>query len=120
MDFLVVMVKEVCCCIWAEQGDIFVFDVDGKQWDIVFIGLNVFYYLLSCYLQEVIEKIVVFVKFGGYFLGDFIMFDYICWYFNVMYVEDQLIVFLCIFRFIEEEGWIYQESEIFNIEFWDG
>ncbi|WP_425422198.1 methyltransferase domain-containing protein [Phaeodactylibacter xiamenensis] len=120
MDLSEAMVQEARQRIRAEQGDILAFDADGKQWDIAFTGLNVFHYLPSSHLQEAIEKTAALVKPGGYFLGDFITPDHIRWYPNVMYAEDQSIISLRTPRLIEEEGRMYQESEILNIEFRNG
>jgi SAM-dependent methyltransferase len=120
MDLSQAMVQEARQRIRAEQGDILAFDADGKEWDIAFTGLNVFHYLPSRHLQEAIEKTAALVKPGGYFLGDFITPDHIRWYPNVMYAEDQSIISLRTPRLIEEEGRMYQESEILNIEFRNG
>jgi hypothetical protein len=57
------------------------------------------------------------VNSGGYFVGDFITPDHMRWYPNVMYSADKKIISLRTPRFIEEEGRIFQESEITNIDF---
>jgi SAM-dependent methyltransferase len=117
MDLSEAMVQEARHRIRAEQGDILTFDSEGGQWDIAFTGLNVFHYLPSSQLQEAIEKTAALVKPGGYFLGDFITPDHIRWYPNVMYSEDQSVISLRTPQLIEEDGRMYQESEILNIEF---
>lgn len=120
IDLSAAMVEEARRRIRAEQGDILAFDADGKQWDIAFTGLNVFHYLPGGRLQEAIEKTAALVKPGGYFFGDFITPDHIRWYPNVMYSVDQSIISLRTPRLIEEEGRMYQESEILNVQFADG
>lgn len=117
MDLSKAMVQEARHRIRAEQGDILTFDSEGGQWDLAFTGLNVFHYLPSSQLQEAIEKTAALVKPGGYFLGDFITPDHIRWYPNVMYSGDQSIISLRTPQLIEEDGRMYQESEILNIEF---
>lgn len=120
IDLSQAMVKEARNRIRAEQGDILAFGAEGQQWDIAFTGLNVFHYLPSDHLQAAIEKTAHLVKPGGYFLGDFITPDHIRWYPNVIYSKDQSIISLRTPQLIEEDGRMYQESEILNIEFRDG
>lgn len=117
MDLSAAMVEEARQRIRAEQGDILAFDADGKQWDIAFTGLNVFHYLPGGQLQEAIERTAALVKPGGYFFGDFITPDHIRWYPNVMYSSGQSIISLRTPRLIEEQGRMYQESEILNVQF---
>lgn len=120
MDLSAAMVQEARQRIRAEQGDILAFDAEGRQWDIAFTGLNVFHYLPSGQLEEAIEKTAELVRPGGYFFGDFITPDHIRWYPNTMYSDNQSIISLRTPRLIEENGRMYQESEILNIEFSDG
>ncbi|NRA52117.1 MAG: methyltransferase domain-containing protein [Phaeodactylibacter sp.] len=120
VDLSKAMVREASQRIHTEQGDILTFETPGKQWDIAFTGLNVFHYLPGQRLQEAIEKTAALVKPGGYFLGDFITPDHIRWYPNVMYGQDETIISLRTPRLIEEEGRMYQESEILNLSFEGG
>jgi SAM-dependent methyltransferase/predicted metal-dependent enzyme (double-stranded beta helix superfamily) len=120
MDLSAAMVEEARRRIRAEQGDILAFDADGQLWDIAFTGLNVFHYLPGDRLKEAIGKTAELVKPGGYFFGDFITPDHIRWYPNVMYSADRSIISLRTPRLIEEEGRMYQESEILNLQFADG
>ncbi len=120
MDISEAMVEVARKRIRAEQGDILAFDQDGKSWDIAFTGLNVFHYLPSGRMQEAIEKTAGLLPVGGLFFGDFITPDHIRWYPNTMYSADRNIISLRTPQLIEDEGRMYQESEILNIAFRDG
>jgi hypothetical protein len=64
-----------------------------------------------------VEKSAAIVREGGWFIGDFITPDHIRWYPNVMESADGEVISLRTPRLIEEEGGIFQESEIINLDF---
>ncbi|MFT4602424.1 MAG: putative metal-dependent enzyme (double-stranded beta helix superfamily) [Arenicella sp.] len=111
------MVEEACKRIHAEQGDVLTLDPSVKMWDITYSGLNVFHYIDYEQLEEAISKTAGITKKGGWFLGDFITPDHIRWYPNVIYSADKKIVSLRTPRLIEDQGRIFQESEIINVDF---
>jgi SAM-dependent methyltransferase/predicted metal-dependent enzyme (double-stranded beta helix superfamily) len=105
--------------IHADQGDVLTLDPAIRLWDMAFSGLNVFHYLDFHRLEEAIEKTASILKEGGYFIGDFITPDHIRWYPNVMFSEDKKVVSLRTPCLIEQEGRMFQQSEIINVSFLD-
>lgn len=103
--------------IQADVGNILTLDPSIRTWDMAFSGLNVFHYLDFTRLEEAIQKTAKVIKSGGYFIGDFITPDHIRWYPNVMYSEDKKIISLRTPQLIEENGRVFQESEITNVNF---
>ena len=89
------------------------------MWDIAFSGLNVFHYLDFTRLEEAIQKTANIIQKGGYFVGDFITPDHIRWYPNVMYSDDKKVISFRTPKLIEENGRLFQESEITNVNFLD-
>ncbi|MCB0579660.1 MAG: methyltransferase domain-containing protein [Phaeodactylibacter sp.] len=120
MDISPAMVSEASRRIRAEVGDILAFDADGKTWDIAFSGLNVYHYLDFKRLEDAIQRTAERVSPGGYFIGDFITPDHIRWYPNLMYSADKQLVSLRTPRLVENNGRMFQESEIININFGGG
>lgn len=120
IDISQAMVSEASRRIRAEVGDILDFDAEGKTWDVAFSGLNVFHYLDFKRLEEAILRTAERVSPGGYFIGDFITPDHIRWYPNLMYSADKQVISLRTPRLVEENGRVFQESEIININFGDG
>lgn len=120
IDISAAMVHEARKRMRADVGDVLTLDPDVKTWDLAFSGLNVFQYLDFRRLQEAIEKTASIIKIGGYFIGDFITPDHIRWYPNVMSSEDGRVISLRSPRLIEEEGRVFQESEITNVSFLNG
>ncbi len=106
--------------IQARKFDIFDLKPELGQRDIVFTGLNVFHYLDHNRFEEAVQKAASMVKKGGFFLGDFITPDHIRWYPNVAYSDDKQTISLRTPVLTEEEGHIFQRSEIINIRFQDG
>jgi SAM-dependent methyltransferase/predicted metal-dependent enzyme (double-stranded beta helix superfamily) len=106
--------------IQARKGDIFELNADMGSWDVVFSGLNVFHYLDHNRFEEAIQRAAGVVKPGGWFVGDFITPDHIRWYPNVVFSDDYQTISLRTPALLEEEGHIFQESEIVNIRFQDG
>jgi SAM-dependent methyltransferase/predicted metal-dependent enzyme (double-stranded beta helix superfamily) len=103
--------------IKADKGDVLTLDPALGRWDIAYSGLNVFQYLDYKRIEEAIQKTSAIIHPGGYFIGDFITPDHIRWYPNVMFSEDKQVVSLRTPKLIEEDGRIFQESEITNISF---
>lgn len=103
----------------ADQGDILTLDPTVGTWDIAYSGLNVFHYLPFEHLHEAIGRTAAVLNPGGYFIGDFITPDHIRWYPNVLISQDKRIVSLRTPGLIEEDGRMFQESEIVNIDFRD-
>jgi len=103
--------------IQATQDDILTMDIPSTQWDIAYSGLNVLQYLRPEDLETAIHHIAKLIHSGGYFIGDFITPDHIRWYPNVVTSEDQKLISLRQPRLIEENGRIFQESEIINLNF---
>ena len=103
--------------IQADEGDVLALDPGVRMWDLAFSGLNVFHYLDHNRLEEAIQKTAAIIKIGGYFIGDFITPDHIRWYPNVVYSNDKKIISLRTPRLIEENGSMFQESEIINIDY---
>ena len=106
--------------IQAQKGNILELDPKDGTWDLAFSGLNVFHYLDHNRLEEAIQRTAGIVRPGGYFLGDFITPDHIRWYPNVAYSDDRQTISLRNPNLVEEEGHIFQESEITNVRFQDG
>ena len=111
------MVKVARKRIQADEGDVLALDPGIRMWDLAFSGLNVFHYLDHKRLEEAIQKTAAIIKIGGYFIGDFITPDHIRWYPNVVYSKDKKIISLRTPRLIEENGSMFQESEIINIDY---
>lgn len=106
--------------IQARKEDIFDLGPGQGGKDIAFSGLNVFQYLDHKRLEEAIRRTASVIRPGGYFLGDFITPDHIRWYPNAAWSPDRMTMSLRSPLLIEEEGHIFQQSEIINIRFQDG
>lgn len=115
IDISEAMVQEARRRIRADVGNVLTLDPSVRMWDVAFSGLNVFQYLPHDRLQEAIQKTAAIIQPGGYFIGDFITPDHIRWYPNVAYSEDKKVISLRTPRLIEEDGIVFQESEITNI-----
>ena len=111
------MVTEARKRIQADVGDVLTLDSNVKLWDIAYSGLNVFHYLEYSQLEAAIMKTASIVKQGGWFLGDFITPDHMRWYPNVVYSNDKKVVSLRSPRLVEDDGKLFQESEIVNVDF---
>lgn len=111
------MVLEARKRIQADQGDVLELDSTIRRWDIAYSGLNVFHYINHLQLEEAIVKTASIVKKGGWFLGDFITPDHIRWYPNVLYSADKKIISLRTPSLIGDQGSVFQESEIINLDF---
>ena len=120
MDYSDAMVAVAEKRIQAKKGDILALDPANGIWDLAFSGLNVFHYLDHKRFEEAVQRTASIVKPGGYFLGDFISPDHIRWYPNLIYSDDKQTISLRTPTLIEEEGHIFQQSEIVNIRFQDG
>ncbi len=120
MDISEAMVAEARRRIQADVGDILTLDPSVRTWDIAFSGLNVFHYIDHTRLEEAIRKTAAIVKPGGYFIGDFITPDHIRWYPNVMYSADRRVISLRTPELIEDNGSMFQRSEIINVSLRDG
>ncbi len=114
------MVQEAKRRIQADVGDVLSLDPSIRMWDLAFCGLNVFHYLDHARLEEAIQKTAAIIKPSGYFIGDFITPDHIRWYPNVVYSANKNVASLRTPQLIEEDGCMFQESEITNIGFLDG
>lgn len=119
IDISEAMVTEAKRRIQADVGDVLKLDPSVRMWDVAFSGLNVYQYLPHTRLEEAIQKTAGIIKSGGYFIGDFITPDHIRWYPNVLYSDDKKVISLRTPRLIEENGSMFQESEITNISFMD-
>ncbi len=117
IDISEAMVTEARKRIRADVGDVLTLDPGIKLWDIAFSGLNVFHYLDFNRLEEAIQKTAAIIKPGGYFIGDFITPDHIRWYPNVLFSDDEKIISLRNPELIEDNGRMFQESEITNVSF---
>lgn len=106
--------------VHSDVGDVLELDPAVKQWDVAYSGLNVFHYLDHNRLEEAIEKTASILKDGGWFIADLISPDHIRWYPNVMKSEDGNIISLRTPRLVEQEGSLFQESEIINLDFSSG
>ncbi len=103
----------------AIQGDLLSLPVTENKWSMAYSGLNVLHYLTPSSLPEAIDKIAQLLQPGGYFVGDFITPDHIRWYPNMMQSSDSNIIGLRNPELIENEGRMFQESELININFND-
>ncbi len=117
LDLSEAMVKVANERIRAETGDVLTLDPSVKMWDVAYSGLNVFHYINHEELEQAISRTAAILRPGGYFVGDFITPDHIRWYPNVMISDDEQIISLRNPRLVEEEGAMFQESEITNISF---
>ena len=104
----------------ADVGDILHLDPSVRQWDVAFSGLNVFHYLPHEQLPEAIRRTAGIIKPGGYFVGDFITPDHIRWYPNLMYSDDKKIISLRTPELVEEQGRVFQASDIINLDYSSG
>jgi hypothetical protein len=120
MDLSEAMVNEARQRINADTGNVLELDPAIRKWDIAYSGLNVFQYLPHDLLEDAIARTAAIVKSGGYFVGDFITPDHMRWYPNVMFSEDKKIISLRTPNFVEENGAMFQESEILNVSFLHG
>ena len=120
IDISEAMVQEAKKRIQADVGDVLTLDPGIRVWDLTFSGLNVFHYLDHTRLEEAIRKTAAIIRPGGFFIGDFITPDHIRWYPNVMYSPDRKIISLRTPKLLEENGRMFQESEITNISFTSG
>lgn len=116
MDLSEAMVAEAQKRIQADVGDVLTLDPSIQMWDIAYSGLNVFQYLDPKKLPDAIQKTADIIKPGGYFIGDFITTDHIRWYPNVIFSEDKKTISLRTPELVEEEGLMYQRSEIVNLQ----
>ena len=117
IDLSAAMVAEAQKRIPARVADIFDLDPETGQWDLAFSGLNVFHYLNHRRLEDAVRRTAEMVRPGGYFIGDFITPDHIRWYPNAMYSANRKLVSLRTPRLIEKDGYMFQESEILNLDF---
>ncbi|HKK89310.1 MAG TPA: methyltransferase domain-containing protein [Saprospiraceae bacterium] len=120
IDISEAMVHEAGKRMNADVGDVLTLDPEIDTWDLAYSGLNVFQYLDFRRIQEAIEKTAAIVKPGGYFIGDFITPDHIRWYPNVMSSGNGRVISLRTPSLVEQEGRIFQESEITNVSFLNG
>lgn len=120
LDISPSMIAEANHRIQAEVGDVLTLDPSVRMWDLAYSGLNVFHYLKHQRLEEAIQKTASIIKPGGYFLGDFIAPDHIRWYPNVLFSANEQVISLRTPRLVEEDGSMFQESEIINLRFQDG
>lgn len=88
-----------------------------QQFDLAYSGLNVFHYLPYRELENAIIKTADLVKPGGWFVGDFITPDHIRWYPNLVVSEDSKVISMRTPSLIEEDGRMFQQSEIINVSF---
>jgi SAM-dependent methyltransferase/predicted metal-dependent enzyme (double-stranded beta helix superfamily) len=88
-----------------------------QQFDLAYSGLNVFHYLPHQELENAINKTADLVKKGGWFVGDFITPDHIRWYPNLMLSSDSKVISLRTPALVEDNGRMFQESEIINVDF---
>ncbi len=116
MDLSEAMVNEAQKRIHANVGDVLTLAPDVQLWDLAYSGLNVFQYIDHQNLPKAIQKTADILKSGGYFIGDFITPDHIRWYPNVLFSENQKTLSLRTPELIEENGIMYQRSEIINIQ----
>lgn len=120
LDISPSMIAEASQRIQAEVGDVLTLDPSVRMWDLAYSGLNVFHYLDHNRLEEAIQKTASIIKPGGYFLGDFIAPDHIRWYPNVLFSPDEQVISLRTPRLVEDDGHVFQESEIINLRLQDG
>ncbi|MBK6950031.1 MAG: class I SAM-dependent methyltransferase [Haliscomenobacter sp.] len=92
----------------------------GHSWDVAFSGLNVFHYLPHTAFEQAVKAAASQLRPGGYFLGDFITPDHIRWYPNILYSRDKQVISLRTPLLVEDQGAVFQESEIINISFAGG
>ncbi len=117
IDISQAMVNEARARVQSDVGDVLELDPSIKLWDIAYSGLNVFHYLDHSKLQEAIEKTAGIVRDGGWFIGDFITPDHIRWYPNTMESDKGDVISLRTPHLVEEDGRVFQESEIINLDF---
>ncbi len=116
MDLSEAMVAEAQKRIQADVGDVMTLDPSIQLWDIAYSGLNVFQYIDPTKLEEAIQKTANIIKPEGYFIGDFITPDHIRWYPNVIFSADKKTISLRTPELIEEDGIMFQRSEIVNLQ----
>jgi predicted TPR repeat methyltransferase len=115
IDFSEAMVKVASESINAEWGDALHLDPAVQTWDLAYCGLNVLQYLGHEAIEEAVQRVSAVVNDGGYFVGDFITPDHIRTYSNVQFSEDGKILSLRTPKLVEIDNYIYQRSEIINV-----
>lgn len=120
IDLSKAMIREARKRIHADVGNVLELDPSVRMWDIVFSGLNVYHYVDAERLEDAIAKTAAILKPNGWFIGDFITPDHIRWYPNVLRSSDEQVISVRTPRLVEQEGRLYQESEISIISFRNG
>jgi SAM-dependent methyltransferase/predicted metal-dependent enzyme (double-stranded beta helix superfamily) len=120
IDISPAMVAEAKRRIRAEQGDIFTYQDGAGSWQLIFSGLNVLHYLPHLRFDEAVDQLAYLLAPGGWFVGDFITPDHIRWYPNIMISADQEVISLRTPQLAEEDGFLFQDSDIINISFQHG
>jgi len=120
IDTSLAMVKEAGKRMRAEEGDILSLTPEQGTWDIAYSGLNVFHYVPFEQLENAIQRTAGIVRPGGFFVGDFITPDHIRWYPNVIISDDRATITLRTPNLVEDDGRLFQDSAIVNIQFKEG
>ncbi len=114
IDVSEAMVKVAQKRINAKVGDVLKLQTNQK-WDLIYIGLNALQYLPHDKLELSIKNLANELKIGGYFFGDFVTSDHIRNYPNLLTSKDKTIISLRTPKLIEKDGFMYQCSEIVNL-----
>lgn len=104
----------------ADVGNVLELDPALGTWSLVYSGLNVYQYLPPEDFAQAVQKTASIIEPDGYFIGDFITPDHIRWYPNFLTGADEKVISLRTPRLVEQQGRVFQESEITNISFLRG
>jgi SAM-dependent methyltransferase len=115
IDISPAMVEVASKRIPVIQADLLEWEPINPNWEFIYSGLNVFQYLPCDKLDAAIAKTASLLKSGGTFFGDFITPDHIRWYPNLIISEDRGVISLRTPKLVDQEGLMFQESEIVNI-----
>lgn len=116
IDVSEAMVRVASARTRAMQADLFEWDAQGRRFDVAFSGLNVFHYLDHRRFGEAVREAANLVVPGGSFVGDFITPDHVRSYPNLILSEDGQVASLRTPTVVEEDGHMFQESDIVNVD----
>lgn len=120
IDYSEAMVQVAGERIPAKQGNILQLEPSAQVFDWALSSLNVFQYLPAAQLEEAVQRTAALIRSGGYFVGDFITPDHLRWYPQVIFSPREDVISLRQPQLVEEEGRMFQESEIINLDFRGG
>ena len=102
----------------VRQAGLLEIDENYRDFEITFC--NSYQYLDHADFERAVQNMLAATKVGGHSIAEFITYDHVRWYPNVIYSEDDLVVTLRTPTLHEADGFTYQESNIINVSRIDG